>query len=432
MRIQLLFFVLITALIFSSCSIQNPSGNTPGNINDNGQIETSSPAPSSSPVVTKKPLKDVDEIINLLTLEEKIGQMFFIAKRTKDDGQWQLSFDKNLRRIIETYKPGGFIFFQENLDTISQTQSFIEDLQNASSIPMFIGIDEEGGIVTRLNKAENLHSTIMPEPYTIGATKNPQNAYDVSKAISREIKSLGFNLNFAPVADVFSNPKNRVIGKRAYSSDPDLASRMVTEAVNATVESGIIPVIKHFPGHGDTLQDSHTGIAIVENDIERLRSFELLPFRAGIEAGVPMVMTAHVLTPHITDDELPATLSKTMLEDILRNELEFDGIIITDGLEMSAISSYFSEEEAVVMAMNAGVDILLLPKNLENAYDALLTAVKQGKISEERINASVRRILKVKLDYIFDAPENNLNPKDVLGCEEHKKLAEKIREESTQ
>lgn len=433
MKIQLLGIFLITAIIFSSCSIlMNPDGNNPGNIDNGGVIEVPSitPLPSETPG-TEKPIDKIEEIISSMSIQEKIGQMFFITRRTNEDGHRQLLLDDSLKNIIETYKPGGFIFFEENLDNISQTKTFIEDLQNSSSIPMFIGIDEEGGIVTRLNKAEKLHSTKMPAPFTIGSTKNPENAYNAAKAISEEIKSLGFNLNFAPVADVFSNPQNRVIGKRAYSTDPNLASLKVSEAVKATMENGIIPVIKHFPGHGDTLQDSHSGIAIVENDIERLRKVEFLPFKAGIQAGVPMVMTAHVLTPHITDDELPATLSKTILDDILRKELEFDGIIITDGLEMSAISSYFPETEAVVMAVEAGVDILLLPKNIDEAYDALLEAVKNGNISEERIDESVRRILKVKSEFIFNAPENELNPEEVLGSEEHKKLAEKIREEST-
>ena len=386
--------------------------------------------PSDSPA-TDEPSDNIDDLISSMSVEDKIGQMFFITRRMNEDGQRQLSLDDDLRKIIETYKPGGFIFFEQNIYSIPQTKTFIEDLQESSTIPMFIGIDEEGGIVTRLNKAEKLRSTQMPDPYTIGLTKNPENAYNVSKAISEEIKSLGFNLNFAPVADIFSNPLNKVIGKRAYSSDPEIASVMVTEAVKATMENGVIPVIKHFPGHGDTIQDSHTGIAIVENDIDRLRNVEFLPFRAGIEAGVPMVMTAHVLTPHITNDELPATLSKTILSDILRKELKFDGVIITDGLEMSAISSYFSEEEAVVLAVEAGVDILLLPRNFETAFDALLQAVKNGRISEDRIDESVRRILKVKQEYIFNASENLPDPEEVLGSEAHRNLAERIREDST-
>lgn len=432
LKIKLLLFILLSALIISSCSfLKNPGRNSGEGDNDGVTEMPSGPSlPSDSPA-TDEPSDNIDDLISSMSVEDKIGQMFFITRRMNEDEQRQLSLDDDLRKIIETYKPGGFIFFEQNIYSIPQTKTFIEDLQESSTIPMFIGIDEEGGIVTRLNKAEKLRSTQMPDPYTIGLTKNPENAYNVSKAISEEIKSLGFNLNFAPVADIFSNPLNKVIGKRAYSSDPEIASVMVTEAVKATMENGVIPVIKHFPGHGDTIQDSHTGIAIVENDIDRLRNVEFLPFRAGIEAGVPMVMTAHVLTPHITNDELPATLSKTILSDILRKELKFDGVIITDGLEMSAISSYFSEEEAVVLAVEAGVDILLLPRNFETAFDALLQAVKNGRISEDRIDESVRRILKVKQEYIFNASENLPDPEEVLGSEAHRNLAERIREDST-
>jgi len=207
---------------------------------------------------------------------------------------------------------------------------------------------------------------------------------------------------------------------------------MVAEAVKGAADGRIIPVVKHFPGHGDTLQDSHTGIAIVENDIERLRQVEFLPFKAGIEAGASMVMTAHVLTPNITDDGLPATLSGTMLQKYLRDELGFDGVIITDGLEMSAISSYFSEEEAVVRAVEAGVDMLLLPRDFEKAFDALINAVKNGQVSEERIDESVGRILTLKKESGISFVKSDLNPDEVLGSPEHKALADKIRKESKQ
>ena len=375
---------------------------------------------------------DIDELLSSMTLEEKIGQMFFIGRRTDENGKPLHMPDATLERLIDKYKPGGFIFFAENLDTIDQTVSFINSLQDASKIPMFIGIDEEGGIVSRLNKAKALHPTVMPEAYAIGKTNNSKYAYEASKTVATEIRSLGFNLNFAPVADIFSNPANKVIGRRAYSSDANIAAKMVAEAVKGAADGRIIPVVKHFPGHGDTLQDSHTGIAIVENDIERLRQVEFLPFKAGIEAGASMVMTAHVLTPNITDDGLPATLSGTMLQKYLRDELGFDGVIITDGLEMSAISSYFSEEEAVVRAVEAGVDMLLLPRDFEKAFDALINAVKNGQVSEERIDESVGRILTLKKESGISFVKSDLNPDEVLGSPEHKALADKIRKESKQ
>jgi beta-N-acetylhexosaminidase len=366
-----------------------------------------------------------------MSLEEKIGQLFFIASRTTADGQKRLAIDASLEDTLKKYKPGGFILFAENLDNIPQTVSFIKDIKQTSAIPMFVGIDEEGGIVTRLNKAVNLHSTVMPAPYEIGQTNNAEYAFEASKAIAEEIKSLGFNLDFAPVADVFSNPNNKIIGKRSYGSDAELASKMVAQAVKGTMNAGIIPVLKHFPGHGDTLQDSHTGAAIVENDLDRLRKVEFLPFRAGLDSGAEIVMTAHVLTPKITQNGLPATLSKPIIQGILRDELGFDGLIITDGLEMSAISAFYPEEEAVVLAVEAGVDMLLLPKDFEKSYNAILAAVKNGRLTEQRIDESVRRILKIKLEYKISEENKDLNPEKVLGSKEHKALADEIKSKSS-
>lgn len=435
MKKRALSFILLLSLLLCACSgtkgpistspVDSP-GATPTEPSSSHQNEPSEPSGTDNGNLEY----EVDKLLSRLTLEEKIGQMFFITSRYNTDGKKQQAMDDALEDLLTTYKPGGFIFFEENLDNISQTVSFIEDIQKTAEIPMFIAIDEEGGIVSRLDDAKALHSTIMPEPYVIGITGNEKYAYEASKAIAEEVKSLGFNLNFAPVADVFSNPKNKVIGRRAYSNDPKVVSQMVAEAIKGTYDTGVIPCIKHFPGHGDTIQDSHTGIAVVENDIERLRQVEFLPFKAGINAGVDFIMTAHVLTPKITDDGLPATLSKTIITDILRNELGFDGIIITDGLEMNAISKVYPEEEAVVMAIEAGVDMLLLPVDFPKSFDAVLSAVKRGKITEERIDQSVRRILEVKMKHIIGKEPSNLNPDEVLGSSEHKELAKRIWDEA--
>ena len=400
--------------------------------------ETNTPeAPSNTgmPVTTPTPSPAggsdaAEDMLAQMTLEEKIGQMFFVGSRKNAAGERQLALDEPLKKVLTQLQPGGFIFFAENLDTISQTTAFIEELQKDAKIPLFIGIDEEGGTVTRLNKAEKLHSTVMPAPYTIGSTGNSEYAFMAAKAIGEELKSLGFNLNFAPVADVFSNPKNKIIGRRAYSEDPSVVSEMVAQAVKGTKESGIIPVLKHFPGHGDTLEDSHTGAAVVNKDLEQLNQAELPPFGSGIEAGAEMVMMGHLMTPEITDNGLPATLSRPVVEGVLREQLGFDGVIITDGLEMSAITAFYSEEEAVVMAVEAGIDILLLPNDFSKAYDAVLTAVKDGRISEERVDESVIRILDLKLRTISGKPAQAPDPETVLGSSEHRQLAERIREEA--
>lgn len=436
-RPAVLSIVLVIILaVFNSCTflpddtepVITPGTSTTPPVTD---PDISSGNPSSTPPPDSQ--DEADELLSEMTLEEKIGQMFFIGSRYNSEGTNQYDMDGALEEKLKKYKPGGFIFFAENIDSIPQTVELIQKIRQSAEIPIFIGIDEEGGIVSRLNKAQKIHSTVMPEPFAIGGTKNSEYAYKAARAISEEIGSLGFNLDFAPVADVFSNPENKVIGKRAYSDDPAVAAEMVAEAVKGMDDSGIIPVLKHFPGHGDTLQDSHTGVAVVKNDLERLRQVEFLPFKAGIAAGADIVMTAHVMTPEITQNDLPATLSKPMI-DILRNELSFDGIIITDGLEMSAITALYKEEDAVVMAVQAGVDMLLLPKDLESAFNAVLTAVRDGRISEERIDGSVKRILKLKLEKLTDKPgeipDPDPDPEEALGSKEHRDLAEQIRRES--
>jgi beta-N-acetylhexosaminidase len=433
---------LTISIIFCSCAFfdikpdQNKTAEPDNKIPKPSATNTPNPKDKETEEAgIQKPIdndewSDIESLLSGLTLEEKIGQMFFIGLRKDVQGNNLLKVDEFLENWLREYKPGGFIIFSENLDTIWQAVSFINDIKKTAKIPIFIGIDEEGGIVSRLNKAGKLHSTLMPEPFLIGKTNNTDYAYLAAKVISKEIKSLGFNLNFAPVADIFSNPKNRVIGRRAYSDNAEIASGMVEAAVKGMKDSGIIPVLKHFPGHGDTLEDSHTGAAIVENDLDRLNEFEFKPFIAGIEAGAEMVMTAHVLTPKITGNNLPATLSKTIIQDILRKNLGFEGVIITDGLEMSAISAFFPEEEAVILAIEAGVDMLLLPKDFENTFKSVLNAVKSGRISEDRINRSVRRILMLKSKTLRTDSEEKPDPEKVLGSSEHLKLAEKIRKDS--
>lgn len=420
--------LLVLAIAISSCI---PNEQSSVGKADTANVKSTS-TPDSSLNTSTEPVIDnkMESLLASMTLEEKVGQLFFIASRYLESGENRYEMDKVLREQLQKYKPGGYIFFAQNLDSINQTVSFIDAINENAKIPLFISIDEEGGVTTRLNKAKKLHSTVMPAPYVIGKTKNPQYAYEISKAIAEEIKSLGFNMNFAPVADIFSNPLNTVIAKRAYGSDSEITTKMVAEAVKGFDEGGVIPVLKHFPGHGDTSQDTHTGAAVVENDLKRLESMEFLPFEAGIDAGAEVIMTAHILTPNVTDDNLPATLSKQLLQGILREKLGFDGIIITDGLEMSAISAFYPEEEAVVLAIEAGVDMLLLPVDLEKAYTSILNAVKIGRLTEKRIDESVRRILSLKNKYLYENSDKKLDADITLGSDEHLKLSEKVRKES--
>lgn len=381
---------------------------------------------------TTNPEEDnIEKQLSLMSLEEKVGQLFIVAFRSNLQGEALLELDDYTRQQIERYKPGGIILFSQNIDNIGQTKKLIEDMKEASKIPMFIAIDEEGGIVSRLNSSEKMHATKLPGNNIIGKTGDIKLAYRVGVLIAEELSSLGFNMNFAPVADVNTNPKNPVIGARSFGAEPEMVGNMVAEMVKGMQSKGICSIIKHFPGHGDTSQDSHKGSVIINHDRNRLEEIEFVPFIKGIGAGVDGIMTAHIQVPEITGDKTPATLSNKVLTGLLRNDMNFDKLIITDALEMGAISKYWSSGDAAAAAFMAGADILLMPASIKEAFDATLDAVNNGDIPVERLDESVRRILTVKKERNILEPLNSTaDPEKVLGNEEHLKLVREIKEKA--
>ncbi|AOY76394.1 glycoside hydrolase family 3 protein [Clostridium formicaceticum] len=373
-------------------------------------------------------LSYIEAYLKTMTLEEKVGQVFMQAFRYDTDNKRLTSLDENTKNKILKYHLGGVIFFSENIDTIDQTQRLIEAMQQVSRIPLFISVDEEGGIVSRLNSSPNMPATKLPGNKVLGDTENVAFAYKVGRLLGKELTSLGFNMNLAPVADVNTNPQNPVIGERSFGSDPHKTGEMVAQMVKGIQDENISAVVKHFPGHGDTSLDTHKEAVTLPHGIERLKAVEFLPFKKGIEAGVDGVMLGHLLVPSITSDSLPATFSWKVV-DLLRNHLKYEKLIITDALEMKAITKYWTPEEAAVLAFAAGADILLMPSSLEKAYEGLLKAVKEGRITEERLNESVRRILNVKYDRgILMEQENLLNPQEVLGSDAHLQIVKDILE----
>ncbi|MDQ2087119.1 beta-N-acetylhexosaminidase [Herbivorax sp. ANBcel31] len=362
-------------------------------------ISPTSPPPLSTPEITPESSNDtdiIDGLIKSMTLEEKIGQLFIAAFRKNEQGNNLYFLDEYTKRQIKEFKLGGVILFSENINTIDQTTNLIDNIQSVSNIPMFISVDEEGGRVSRIGSNSKMGITKLPSAQEIGETNNPDLAYQIGNKLGTELSSLGFNMNFAPVADVNTNPENPVIGDRAFGSNPQKVGIMVENIALGMQNQNVSAVLKHFPGHGDTSKDSHKGSVVIEHDIQRLHDIELVPFKKGISAGVDAIMTAHIIVPEVDSDKLPATLSKNILTDLLRKELEYDGLIITDALEMKAIKNHWNCSEASIMALKAGADILLMPDSLEEAYNSILNAVVDGYITEDRIDQSVRRILEVK------------------------------------
>ena len=332
----------------------------------------------------------IQGLIEDMDAAEKAGQLMMADFRTNADGTDMTTLSDEAADALAAYHIGGVILFAENLDTAEQTKALTAALQKAADLPIFIGVDEEGGLVSRLDKSNIPHETIP-------AAAEITDAAAAGRTIGAELAELGINVDFAPVADVHTNPENPVIGTRAFSSDAQTAAGKAAEFISAMEETGVSACAKHFPGHGDTATDSHLGETYVTHDMERLREVEFLPFAAAISAGTDFIMTGHIKTPNATTDGLPASLSGEML-GILRQELGYEGIIITDAMNMGAIVDAYGSGESAVMAVQAGADIVLMPANLAEAAQALTEAIETGEIPAERVEDALWHILSLKYE----------------------------------
>lgn len=345
---------------------------------------------------------EIDQKLEELTLQEKIAQMFMITPDalTGVDGTW------NPGEVTETaYKErpvGGLIMMENNLVSADQIRTWNDAITGFSKetvgLVPFLSVDEEGGTVARIagNAAFGIEN--VGNMSEIGASGDSQEAYQAGVTIGTYLKDLGFNMDFAPVADVWTNPENTVLQYRSFGSDPKVVSEMVSEAVKGFHSQGICTTVKHFPGHGGTSGDSHEGSVFLNSTKEELEACEFLPFQAAIEEGTEFVMVGHISLPNILNDNTPASLSEEVVTEMLREDLGFDGIVITDAMNMGAIADNYTSAEAAVQAVQAGVDMILMPQDFEDAYQGILSAVNSGTISEDRIDESVRRILEVKMD----------------------------------
>lgn len=335
-----------------------------------------------------------------MTLDEKIYQMFITTPEAlvcSTDPQTVVS--KALKEALEKTPVGGIVLFASNIRHPKQCKDLLYDLQEASPIPLFLAVDEEGGSVARLGNNPNMKVKQIPSMKAIGATQNVEQAYSAGETLGKTLERYGFNVDFAPVCDISSNPGNTVIGNRSFGDNPKLVADMVTAIIQGFNQSNVICTLKHFPGHGDTSFDSHFNRVVIDKSIEELNSFEFIPFKAGMCAGAEMIMMGHISNATVVGDQRPSSLSKTMVTDILRSELCYDGVVITDSMLMQAITNYYSSGEAATMAVKAGVDIILAPADLSEAAAAIKSAVMTGDISENRINESVMRILTLKANH---------------------------------
>lgn len=404
--VVLIVMVCLTAGIWGIFMLRGSAGKAGGHVeNDNGNTgvaadvtesgttteEQTADSQETTEVTEEEKPSLVDETLAGMTLHEKVCQMMFVTPEelTGEDGVTVAG--NATRQALENYPVGGIVYFAKNLESQDQVKEMIDNSQKYSSIGLFVATDEEGGVVNRL--MDTVGTTYIGSMYYY-KDDGDETAYENAYTIANDMSALGFNLDFAPVADVWSNPDNTVIGERAYSDDYAQAAELVGNAVKGFNDGGVMCTLKHFPGHGDTAEDSHYSSAYVHRTKEEIMADEMQPFRSGIEAGAEFVMVGHLIVPDI--DEVPATLSYKIATGILRDELKFEGVAITDSFEMESIADNYSVDDAVVMSVKAGMDMILQPKDMASAVNSIEQAVADGELSEDRIDESVRRILTLK------------------------------------
>lgn len=345
--------------------------------------------------------EELNRIMASMTTEEKVAQLFIVTPEALTGVSEVTQAGEATRQALKMHPVGGLIYFRNNLQSPEQVKTLLGNTRQygleAARLPLILSVDEEGGRITRIGGREGFDVAEFPYMSQIGAQGDPQLAYEAGTAIGAYLSGYGFTLDFAPDADVLTNKDNQVIGSRSFGADPGLVWSMASQVAKGLREQGIQPVYKHFPGHGATLGDTHEGFAYTDKTLDQLMEAELVPFIRAAESGEDCIMAAHIAAPGVTGDEKPASLSHTLITEVLREKLGYDGVVVTDALNMGAIQNLYSSGEAAVMAVDAGVDLLLMPADFDAAYDALLQAVKDGRISQERLDASVQRIGRMKL-----------------------------------
>ena len=342
----------------------------------------------------------VESCISEMPLEDRVAGLFIISPEQLTGVDRAVKAGDGTKEALEKFPVGGLVYFKQNIQSKEQITEMLANTVSMSKYPIFLAVDEEGDSVARV--ADTLKLDKVDSASEIGATGDTNNAYETYKKIGSYLCEYGFNLNLAPVADVLTNPDNDTLTKRSFGEDAEVVSSMVAASVKGLEETGVTACMKHFPGQGDADGDTHDGLVATDRTLEEIRATELQPFAAGIEAGAQMIMVGHIAVPSITEDNIPASLSKKVVTDILREEMGYNGVVITDALNMSSITEYYDPAQAAIMALKAGADMILMPEDFEEAYEGVLAAVGDGTISEARINDSLKRVYRIKYKSTID------------------------------
>lgn len=350
--------------------------------------DTTTEPEAESEYVTK-----AKETVANMSLEEQVYQLFIVTPEDLTGVEAATQAGDATKTALEQYPVGGIVYFDKNLENVDQIKSLLSNTQSYAKTPLLLAVDEEGGTVSRLGN-RGLGVTKLGD---MADYDDPQEIHTMGKTLGEELLALGFNLDFAPVADVSAS--GSAIGGRAFSDDAETAASLVGSMVAGMKESGILCTLKHFPGLGGVSADTHDGAASTSATLDQLKEKDFLPFQAGIDAGAPLVMVSHLSVPAVTGDDRPASLSSSIIDGLLRQELGFDGVVVTDALNMEAITDHFTAAEAAVQALEAGADLLLMPEDFQAAADGVLHAIDTGSIPQETVTDSVVRVLAMKYEY---------------------------------
>ena len=392
--------VLVVGVVFALHKFVKPKMTKP-DTETIETVETETPEETGTGEVTDPMYEQAMQIATGLTLEQRVAQMFMITPDALTGVSGATRAGDSTRAAFAQYPVGGLVYMSANLTGPDQTTEMLSNMKNFSQdtvgLPIFLGVDEEGGTVTRIASNQEFGVTDVGNMSAVGASGDAQNAYNAGSTIGTYLNNLGFNMDFAPVADVLSNPDNAVVKDRSFGSDSQLVADMVCAELQGLNEHMVTGVVKYFPGQGSVTGNTSDGSVSTDRSLEELMSCELVPFSQAIQNGAYMIMVGHIAAPSVTGDNTPSSLSSVMIQDVLRGQLGFQGVVITDALNKKAISSAYGSADAAVNAVNAGADMLLMPDNFQEAYQGVLDAVVNGTISEDRLNEAVARIIKVKL-----------------------------------
>ena len=394
--------ILLAGCVASATNEDSEPATEFDNVEDPHQPQPPSTVPAPA---APKPALTLDERAAekaaALTLEQKVAQLFVVTPEAITEVGTATQAGEATKEALAAYPVGGLVYFKKNLLSADQTREMIANsqtyAQDACGLPLLVGVDEEGGTVSRIGGNPGFAIPNVGNMADVGATNDPTQAQAVAQTIGGYLCDLGFNLNFAPDSAICGNPATDVMALRSFGTDPALVSDMVSAQVKGFANAGVLCCAKHFPGIGGMTGDSHEGAIVTQNTLDELRIGELAPFEAAIEADVPMVMVGHLTAPNAFGNDVPASLNPAAVTDLLRGELGFQGLVITDSLSMGAVGDFCTPDQAGVMALLAGADLVLMPEDFASAYRGVLDAVCAGTLSEDRIDQSVMRIVKAKL-----------------------------------